>query len=295
MRQPVDINALKDFHLIAAWGGLGAASRASGRPKATLSRRLAELEEAVGVRLIERGGQRLRVTDAGERLLARTAGPIQEIDEAARSARDERTKPAGTLRIAAPLLFSQLALGGLLAAFQRRYPDILIEAISEDRMSDLVDEQFDVAIRINPQKNSSLVGRCFARDKQVLVALPALVMPTGDPHNPPEIPAVVMSTFQPGELWAVQDGERCFTPQPLMRLSSILTLRDAVLAGAGAAMLPQSLVSKQLEKGELVCWGEAENLTELWVLHTSRRLQSIRVKVFVEFICEHYPAGWFVT
>ncbi|WP_086869865.1 LysR family transcriptional regulator [Kosakonia pseudosacchari] len=289
----MDINALKDFHLIAASGGIGAASRASGKPKATLSRRLTDLEASLGVRLIERGGQRLQITEAGERLLSRTVGAIRDIDEAVESTREASANPSGWLRIAAPLLFSQLALGKLLAEFRRRYPRIHVDVIAENRMSDLVDEHFDVAIRINPHKNSALVGRLFARDRLVLAAIPALEMPVGDAQNAPEIPAIVMSTYSDGEVWSVQGGQRRFVPQPVMRLSSLLTVRDATLAGAGAAMLPQSIISQQLEKGELVCWGEADTLTELWVLHTSRRLQSPKVKAFVEFICEQYPTGWF--
>lgn len=289
----MDINALKDFHLIAASGGIGAASRASGKPKATLSRRLTDLETSLGVRLIERGGQRLQITEAGERLLSRTVGAIRDIDEAVESTREASANPSGWLRIAAPLLFSQLALGKLLAEFRRRYPRIHVDVIAENRMSDLVDEHFDVAIRINPHKNSALVGRLFARDRLVLAAIPMLEMPVGDAQNAPEIPAIVMSTYSDGEVWSVQGGQRRFVPQPVMRLSSLLTVRDATLAGAGAAMLPQSIISQQLEKGELVCWGEADTLTELWVLHTSRRLQSPKVKAFVEFICEQYPTGWF--
>lgn len=291
----MDINALKDFHLIATCGGIGAASRASSRPKATLSRRLADLEEALGVRLIERSGHRLRLTSAGEQLLTRTLGPMREIDDAADAVQEDPTKPSGCLRIAAPLLFSQLALGKLLGEFHLRYPDIRIDVISENRMSDLVDEQFDVAIRINPHPESSLVGRCFARDTLLLVAAPSLNMPAGEAENAPAIPAVVNSIHADGNIWRVEGGERRFTPQPVMRLSSLLTIRDVVLAGVGAAMLPRSVVSRQLEQGVLVCWGEADSLTELWVLHTSRRLQSPRVKVFVEFMCERYPSGWFVT
>lgn len=289
----MDINALRDFHLIAAAGGIGAASRASGKPKATLSRRLSELEEALGVRLIERGGHRLQITEAGERLLSRTVGAIRDIEEAVESAREDSLNPSGWLRIAAPLLFSQLALGRLLADFRRRYPLIHIEVMAENRMSDLVDEHFDIAIRINPSPNSALVGRRFARDQQVLVAIPSLTMPVGDAQNAPAIPAIVMSSYLDGEVWRVQNGQRHFMPQPVMRLSSLLTVRDAVMAGGGAAMLPRSIVSREIENGDLVCWGEADTVTELWVLHTSRRLQSPKVKAFVEFICERYPAGWF--
>lgn len=291
----MDINALKEFHLIASAGGIGAASRASGKPKATLSRRLTDLEESLGVRLVERGGQKLKITEAGERLLARTLGAIREIDEAAESAREDNAAPAGWLRVAAPLLFSQLALGRLMAEFRQRFPQIHIEVVSENRMSDLVEEHFDVAIRINPQANSSLVGRCFARDKLVLVAAPSVILPEVDGQSVPTIPAIVMSTHTEGNDWIVENGQRHFTPQPVMRLSSLLAVRDAVLAGAGAAMVPKSIVNAYLASGELMSWGEADTLTELWVLHTSRRLQSPKVKAFVEFICEYYPAGWFST
>ena len=81
----------------------------------------------------------------------------------------------------------------------------------------------------------------------------------------------------------------------MAQFSSLLAVRDAVTAGAGAAMLPQSIVSNLLEKGALIAWGEANETTELWVLHTSRRLQSPKVSAFVAFICEQYPGGWFTA
>src|SRR5438067_10324199 len=113
----MDFNALGDFQLVAAHGGFGKASRASGRSKATLSRRVAELEQALGIRLIERGTQRLELTEAGQLLLRRTEGPMHELAEAAAAAGDGVATPRGTLRIAAPLLFSQVALGGIAARF----------------------------------------------------------------------------------------------------------------------------------------------------------------------------------
>ena len=81
----------------------------------------------------------------------------------------------------------------------------------------------------------------------------------------------------------------------MAQVSSLLAVRDAVTAGAGAAMLPQSIVSNLLEKGALIAWGESNETTELWVLHTSRRLQSPKVSAFVAFICEQYPGGWFTA
>ncbi|UYG04401.1 LysR family transcriptional regulator [Halomonas sp. LR3S48] len=291
----MDLNALNDFQLVAVHSGFGRASRASGRSKATLSRRVADLEEALGVRLIERGERSLELTEAGQLLLARIEGPMREVAEAVAAARDGLVAPRGRLRIAAPLLFSQVALGRLAAAFQAVHPEVQIEVVSEDRVANLIDEHFDVAIRINPRKDSVLVGRCFARDRLVLVASPTVPMPKGCREKPVPVPAVVMPTYRDGEVWSVRDRQLIVEPQPVLRLSSLLTVRDAVIAGAGAAMLPQSIIGSLLETGELVSWGMAGDEVELWVLHTSRRLQSPKVRAFVEFICNYYPNGSFVV
>ncbi|MDD1964149.1 LysR substrate-binding domain-containing protein [Pseudomonas putida] len=289
----MDLNALSDFQLVATHAGFGKASRASGRSKATLSRRMADLEDALGVRLIERGSHSLELTEAGKALIARIEGPMREVSEAVDAAKEGVAAPRGRLRIAAPLLFSQLALGRLAAAFQAIYPDVEIEAVSEDRFIDLVDEQFDVAIRINPSSDSTLVGRCFARDRMVLVAAPSVPIPSGCADKPGRVPAVVMTTYTDGTLWSVNDGLLSVEPRPVLRLSSLLAMRDAVVAGAGAAMLPQSIIGASLARGELVSWGAANNETELWVLHTSRRLQSPKVRAFVAFISSQYPDGSF--
>ncbi len=289
----MDINALDDFHLVATHGGFGKASRATGRSKATLSRRVGDLEEELGARLIERGTQRLELTDAGQLLVGRTEGPMREIAEAFAAVRDGLAMPRGRLRIAAPQLFSQLALGGLAAKFLESYPEVQIETVSEDRFVNLVDEHFDVAIRINPQKDSDLVGRCFARDRLVLAAAPSIPMPKGRRDGPFPMPAVVMSTYRDGDVWTVRNGKLAIEPQPVLRLSSLLMVRDAVAAGAGVALLPQSIVGNLLESGGLVTWGIAGKDVELWVLHTSRRLQSPKVRAFVEFMAQQYPGGSF--
>lgn len=289
----MDLNALEDFQLVAAHGGFGRASRASGRSKATLSRRMADLEDALGVRLIERGSRSLELTEAGRLLMARTEGPMREVAEAVAAARDGLATPRGRLRIAAPLLFSQVALGGLAAAFQAIYSEVQIEVVAEDRLANLVDEHFDVAIRINPRKDSNLVGRCFARDRLVLAAAPSMHMPKGRGDQPVRVPAVVMPTYREGDVWSVNDGQLTIEPQPVLRLSSLLTVRDAAAAGAGVAMLPLSLAGGLLETGALASWGLASNEVELWVVHTSRRLQSPKVKAFVDFMCSQYPNGSF--
>src|SRR3954451_18433584 len=103
----MDLNALEDFQLVAAHGGFGKASRASGRSKATLSRRVADLEEALGIRLIERGTQRLELTEVGHLLLSSTVGPMHELAEASAAPRETLATRRPSLRVTAPLLFSQ--------------------------------------------------------------------------------------------------------------------------------------------------------------------------------------------
>ncbi|WP_335945739.1 LysR family transcriptional regulator [Pseudomonas sp. G166] len=283
----MNLNALIDFLLVASNEGLGKASRASGISKATLSRRISDLEEQLGVRLIERSARGLKLTEAGERLVSRTEGPLSEVAEAMTAAREGVSTPRGRLRVAAPVLFSQLAMGRIGAEFCAAYPQVEIEVVAEDRMVDLVEEQFDVAIRINPSPDSNLVGRCFAKDRLVVVAAPQIPKPV--PGAIRAVPAIVTSTFQPTQ-WRLDGGQLVLEPIPKLRFSSLLMVRDAAVAGGGVALIPQSIAGSQLACGELVQWGTVSGTEPaLWVLHTSRRLAPPKVRAFVDFICARYP------
>lgn len=291
----MDLNALADFNLVATHGGFGRASRASRRSKATLSRRVTELEEQLGVRLIERSSKGLELTEAGQLLLSRTEGPMSEVVEAFAAASEGTGQVRGLLRVASPLLFSQLAMGRLCAEFHRLHPAVTLEVVAEDRLVDLVNERFDVAIRPNPRMDSALVGRCFAKDRLLVVAPPSVPCPAIQPSfqsSAPEVPiAAVVSAVSAGDTWTLDNG-LVLAPQAVLRLSSILMVRDAVLAGAGVAMLPESAVAHSLARGELLSWGAvAGRDVALWVLHTSRRLASPKVKAFVDFMAARFPDG----
>ncbi|MGH8116938.1 MAG: LysR family transcriptional regulator [Rhodanobacteraceae bacterium] len=287
----MNLNALEDFLLVAAHGGLGKASRASGRSKATLSRRIADLEEALGVRLLERGANRLILTEAGQLLLARAEDPMHEVAEAVAAAREGLATPRGRLHVAAPLLFSQLAFGQLGARFLVAYPQVQLDVVAQDRAVDLAEEHFDVAIRVNPREDSTLVGRCFAKDRMVIAAAPSLKKPrAGKAGRPAPVPAVVLSSYA-SEPWAIDGCRLVIDPQPVMQASSLLIVRDAALAGVGVALLPRSIIRSRLKTGELVQWGTTGKVVELWVLHTSRRLPSAKVRAFVDFMRDQYPDG----
>src|SRR4051794_3921601 len=119
----MDLLALADFNLVALHGGFGRAARAAGRPKATLSRRVTELENSLGLRLFERGARALKLTQEGKALYERTGRLLTEVEETAAAIASGDREPRGNVRITAPLLFSQLAMGKLAAVFSLKYPD----------------------------------------------------------------------------------------------------------------------------------------------------------------------------
>ncbi|MFL1386158.1 LysR family transcriptional regulator [Pseudomonas tritici] len=283
----MNLNALIDFLLVATHSGLGKASRASDVSKATLSRRISDLEEQLGVRLIERSARGLKLTEAGEMLVSRAEGPLSEVAEAMNAAKEGVLTPRGRLRVAAPILFSQLAMGRIGAEFCALYPQVMIEVVAEDRMVDLVEEKFDVAIRINPSPDSNLVGRCFAKDRLVVVAAPDIAKPMPGAVRP--VAGIVTSSFQPTH-WTLDGGQLVLEPIPTLQFSSLLMVRDAAVAGGGVALIPQSIAWNQLARGELIQWGTVTGVEPaLWVLHTSRRLAAPKVRAFVEFMCARYP------
>ena len=186
----MDLLALADFNLVARHGGFGRAARTSGRPKATLSRRVSELESSLDLRLFERGTRALKLTQEGRALYERTAALLAELDETAAAIASGGDKPRGRLRISAPLLFSQTAMGKLAAAFALRYPEVRLEVTTEDRSVDMIEEGYDLVIRVNPDADEILIGRILMRDRLVVVASADLSRAKGDLA----VPAVVRGT-----------------------------------------------------------------------------------------------------
>jgi DNA-binding transcriptional LysR family regulator len=286
----MDLLALVDFNLVARHGGVGRAARASGRPKATLSRRVVELEASLGLRLFERGARVLKLTEEGQALYARTSVLLNEIDETAAALSQGGELPRGRLRISAPLLFSHAAMGKLAAGFAMKYPEVRLEVTTEDRPVDMVEEGYDLVIRVNPDPDESLIGRVFLRDRVLVVAAPSLARPGGGAS----VPAVMRGTTGQATQWRMRtdSGAVSIQVEPVLGLSTMFMVRDAVRLGAGVARLPLSLVSHDLARGTLVSWGDIEGPgTELWALYPSRRLLSARVSAFLSYLKESFPNG----
>ncbi len=285
----MDLLALADFNLVARHGGFGKAARATGRPKATLSRRVTELEAALQLRLFERGARALKLTEEGRALYERTAVLLTELDETAAAIASGAEKPHGRLRISAPLLLSQTAMGKIAAGFALKYPDVKLEITTEDRAVDMIEEGYDLVIRVNPASDESLVGRAFLHDRLVVVARPDLARASGG-----QSARAVVRGGTGAETWNVMTskGPTKIRIDPVLVLSSLIMVRDAVRAGVGAARLPISLVSRDLAAGTLMHWGDVENSEiALWALYPSRRLLSARVSAFLDFLKQAFPKG----
>jgi len=181
-------------------------------------------------------------------------------------------------------------MGKLAAEFAMKYPDVQLEVTTEDRPVDMVEEAYDLVIRVNPDIDENLYGRVFLRDRLLVVASPDLIRPS----KKQSISVVVRGNSPTPSTWHIvtPSGKEHLTLTPKLHLSSIIMVRDAVRAGAGAGLLPVSLVSEDLKTGRLVSWGETEGPEiTLWALYPSRRLLNARVTAFLDFLKEAFPTG----
>lgn len=284
----MDLLALADFTLVARHGGFGKAARAARRPKATLSRRVSDLEATLDLRLFERGQRDLKLTEEGRALFERAGALLAELEETTAAIAQGSARVRGRLRISAPLLFSQTAMGRLAAGFARRYPEVRLEVTADDLAVDMIEEGYDLVIRVDPAADDALVGRPFLHDRLVVVTSARLALPEGG-----AVPAVVRGG-DPARNWTVTgtDGAREIAIDPVLRLSSLVMIRDAVRAGGGAARLPLSLVSRDIAAKRLTWWGDvAGSDIALWALYPSRRLLSARVSAFLDVLREAFPNG----
>lgn len=285
----MDLAALADFNLVAAHGGFGLASRAARRPKATLSRKVAELEAHLGVRLIDRGSRTLRLTPEGRALHERTQGPLAEIGEAEQAVASGASVPSGTLRVSAPIVLAHVLLPRVAADFVQAYPQVALEIVAEDRKVDPVEDNYDLVIRINPNPDERLVGRRILQDERLLVASPDRPnpFPTAPEDAPVTVAAVGHIATSGDAPWRIRTdhGVRMLAPEMRLRFSSFLMVQDAVLAGAGVALMPKLLARQNIAAGKLVVWGVDDGpKVEIWALQNSRRLSSSKIRAFLEVL-----------
>jgi DNA-binding transcriptional LysR family regulator len=248
----LDIEELRTFVEVADAGGVSSAALRLGVAKSIVSRRLARLENALGVQLLVRTTRGAALTEAGATFRGHAARVCAEIDIAR-----ETILPAGDLRgrlrIAAPLSFGPTHLAPVLADMARRHPQLQIQTCYTDRFVDLIAEGYDCAIRIGYLPDSDLIARRVGPSYGKLVASPDYIAEHGSPETPDEI-ADHQALMQATEAWQFLDGDKAITVRPHGRFKADngTALLAAAVAGIGIAYLPDGLTTPHIASGKLV-------------------------------------------
>lgn len=249
----MDLNALREFSAVISEGSFAAAARRLNTPKSTVSKRIQDLENALGTRLIERTTRRLRLTPEGAVVLGRAERILADADEIAEALSQDHSTVRGHLRIAAPSLFGQTVLAPLAAICRTRYPELTLEYVLQDSQPDLIENGFDAAVRIGAVQDDALAALPLGTIEGCLVAAPGcLDRPLDGIEDLTDAPTLAQGHGLV-QTWHLigPDGQRSVRIAAGVSMSSPAALREAARAGAGIALLPYYSVAADLAAGRL--------------------------------------------
>jgi DNA-binding transcriptional LysR family regulator len=292
-----DLNDMLYFAEVVDKGGFAAAGRSLGLPKSRLSRRVAELEARLGVRLLQRTTRKLSLTEAGE-LYHRHCVAMREDAQAAEEAVAQvQSEPRGTIRLVCPVTLAQSTIGQLVPAFLARYPKVRVEMEVSNRVVDLVQEGIDVALRVRPtlEDSGSLVVKNLGTAKGLLVGSPALLRregPVATVEDLSKLSTLAMSATDGRASWKLlgpQGRVHELAHRPAYVANDILTLKFATLQGAGICVLPDYMCDEELADGRLVVVlpGWAPQPGVVHAVFPSRRGMAPAVRRWLDFLGEH--------
>jgi DNA-binding transcriptional LysR family regulator len=298
-----DLNDMLYFAEVVEKGGFAAAGRALGVPKSKLSRRLAELESRLGIRLLQRTTRKLSVTQAGELYLRHCIDMRDAAVAAADAVALVQTEPRGTIRVACPITLAHSSVGHAVPQFMQRYPGVKVDMRVTNRVIDLVEEGIDVALRVRTtlDESGSLVIKRLGEARALLVASPAQLERQGRPEAVDELgrlDTVAMSAADGRSSWRLlgpQGQEYILAHRPRYVADDLITVRSAVIQGIGMCPLPDYLCRDAIAEGRLAQvlpgWGP-----EMGVLHAvfpSRRGLVPAVRSFLDFLGEYVKEDGF--
>ena len=291
------LNAMRAFAKVAESGSFSSAARLLGRSKAVVSKQVAMLESALSVQLLVRTTRQVRLTEVGRSYFERCVLVLAELDELESNVQQSQSSPRGVLRVAGPQTFAELHLSAAIREFLLRYPDLKVELVLTDRVVDLVDHAFDVAIRVGQLEDSSLLARRLAMSSIVTCASPAYLARRGVPRTPEQLPThdlvIDANLRQPGT-WRFRRGARTVNVRVSGRLqvNSAVMVRHFLVSGAGIGLCPEFVVRDDLEAGRLVPLLAEFSGYDLGVyaVYPHTRHVPSRVRVFVDFLVD-YLAG----
>jgi DNA-binding transcriptional LysR family regulator len=267
------------------------AARRLGLSKAAVSKTVARLEERLGARLLNRTTRRLALTEVGSAFFESCQRILTEAEEAERQVGQLNAQPRGTLRVNAPMSFGVTHLAPLLADFLGPHPDLSVDLTLNDRFVDLVEEGFDVAVRIGELADSSLIARRLATSRRVLVAAPSYLAARRRPLSLDDLKdheLLGYSYQQSGDSWrfAGPNGPRMVPLRPRVRANNGDALRQAAIGGLGIALLPTFIVAGDCGAGTLVELAVDADLSDIaiYAVYPHSRHLSAKVRAFIDYL-----------
>ena len=278
--------------------GFSAAARKIGRSKALLSKYVRELEDELGALLLNRTTRQFSMTEAGHTYYQRASEIVREVDSLADAVRESSGDVRGRIKLSAARTFADAPIGQSLIDFAKQYPDIVLDVHLDDRFVDLVEEGFDLAVRISRLENSSLIARRLAPFSVRLCASPELIAKHGAPTRPQDLanmPCIVDTNGRSLANWRFKgEGEESMsvTVSGPIEVNSPIVARAAALSGLGYAMLPDFIAAPDIAAGRLVTALDDRLLsgTGIFAVYPHRRYLPAKVRVFVDFLVQ-----WFRT
>lgn len=283
----MDLNDVLTFTQVVRAGSFTAAARELGIRKSSVSRRVSALEESLGSRLLQRTTRALRLTDEGRVFYDHCLRALAEIEDGKQALGGMGASPRGMLRITAPLSFG--FLGPIVAEFLRRWPEVEVELVCTDRVVDLVEEGFDVAIRAGKLPDSSLIARRIGSLPRLLVASPSYLRRRRPPRQPADLASHECVSFGTRRSpWLLQSEGASIEVPIVSRLlvNDYDLLRQAIVTGLGIGLVPEPDCVEQLADGRLKrvlpAWSGVE--TPIHAVYPSLRHLSSKVKAFVDHL-----------
>lgn len=297
----LNLNDLAVFAAVVKSGSLSGAARSLNLSKAAVSEQLRRLEERLGTRLLNRTTRKVSLTEAGEACYRHCERMLESAAAATQAAHALHAEPRGELRVSAPQTFAPMHIAPALPSFLAQYPALTIDLAVTPRLVDLVAEKIDVAIRIGPLDDSSLIARRLASARLIVVAAPDYLRRRGVPQTGTALAqhdVMQFSSFDWGDHWLLDDpkGKRHRLPVTArLRCDSGESLVAAARAGAGLAAVPNWMVQSELAAGTLVQvlpgWGR--DAVPIHALHPSGGLAAAKVRAFVNHLAQWFSnADW---
>lgn len=286
------------FVTVMEQGSFAAAGRTLSRDPSVLSRHVAALERQLGIRLLERSTRRVSATATGARYYDKVSEALRLLREAEHEARATAETPSGLLRVTLPTAFGRRWVAPALPLFLQQYPEVRIDATLSDRHADLIDDGFDVAIRIGTMPDSQLVSRQLAPTRRVLCAAPAYLSRVAPLRRPEDLQRVNCLLFTPmasHPVWHFQQNgmHRAVRVDGQLATDDIDTLIGAAVAGAGVLVAADWLVADELDQGRLVevldDW-QVQGEAGVFLVRASKLHEAARTRVFCDWIIDHLAA-----